>query len=292
MFDDSSHFDSLDSYLEFYGLRFDEKVEHDFITFESGGYHLAGHIFKPDEHKAVVFVLHGFCDHCGLLGGVIEYLVSRGFAVVCFDMPGHGLSGGQRAGIDDFSEYSKALHDFENIVKSKLDGPYHVVGHSFGGAAVLDYLLVREGKAFERIVLIAPLVRSWLWKTSKAAFKLDHQFVEDIPRIFRRNSSDKEFLRFVKTVDPLRIQKLPLRWVEALYKWEEKITAAQPCGKAVKVIQGTSDTTVQWRFNIDFIQQKFAEVAVDMVEGGRHELFNESADIRTEVFSQISGWVQ
>ena len=191
MFDGSGHFDSLETYLEFYKLQFEDKaVEHDFVEFESSDYHLAGHIFKPSEYKATVFVLHGFCNHCGLLNYIVKYLVEQGFAVACFDMPGHGLSGGQRAGIGDFSQYSEALHDFAEVVKLKLDGPYHLVGHSLGGTTALDYLLVRREKFFGEVILAAPLVRSWLWKTSKVAFKLNH-IAEAIPRVFRWNTSNK-----------------------------------------------------------------------------------------------------
>ncbi len=190
----------INDYFAFYGLDIDEcdgDVEHIFGWFESGGERLAGHIFRPIEYKATVFVLHGYFDHCGQLNHLIEYLVSDGYAVAAFDLPGLGLSGGERGAIDDFSQYRRALLDFSDKVRPQLNGPYHFVGHSTGAAAVLDYLLTDENTVFDRIVLAAPLVHSAAWEQSKIVYKEKIPFVKSVPRKFRKNSSDAEFLDFV-----------------------------------------------------------------------------------------------
>lgn len=292
MFGDDSYFDSIGSYLKFYGLDFaDEGIGHNFITFQSNGYTLAGHIFRPSEYKATVFVLHGFLGHCGPLKHLIKYLTEKGYAVGCFDMPGHGLSGGERAGIDDFSQYSDALRDFADLVGRRLNGPYHLIGYSTGGAAALDYLLTSKEDVFDKVILAAPLVRSWLWRLSKIVFWLYQPFGKDIPRVFRKDSSDKNFLRFVKNEDLLQGRTVPIKWVRALYRWNEKIAGLKPCQRSIEIIQGTGDTTVAWRFNIKFIEGKFSDVQISLIDKARHELFNESADIRQEVFSQINSWL-
>jgi alpha-beta hydrolase superfamily lysophospholipase len=291
LFGGNSHFDSVESYLKFYGLDFaPEKIEHQFITFQSGDFTLAGHIFQPAEYKATVFILHGFLDHCGLLKNIIESLTGAGYAVAAFDLPGHGLSTGQRAGIENFSQYSKALADFVNLIGPKLKGPNYLIGHSTGGATALDYLLSNRNDVLEKVILVAPLVHCWLWPLSKVAFALYSPFAGSVRRVFRNNSGDKEFLKFVKT-DPLRILTVPLKWIRAFYSWNERIAKADRCLKPIKVIQGTSDTTVDWRYNIDFLRGKFSDVEVRLIKKGRHQLFNESARIRAEVFSQIADWL-
>jgi len=95
----------------------------------------------------------------------------------------------------------------------------------------------------------------------------------------------------VETKDPLQVQMVPLKWVKALYEWNDKVATCGGCGKAVKIIQGTSDTTVAWKFNIKFIQRNFGEVQVTLLENGRHSLLNESADIRRQVFLQVSSYL-
>jgi alpha-beta hydrolase superfamily lysophospholipase len=251
---------------------------------------LAGHIFQPREYKATVFVLHGFLDHCGMLKNIIEFLTGAGFTVAVFDLPGHGLSGGQRAGIENFSQYSKALADFVNLIGPKLKGPYHLIGHSIGGATALDYLLSSRNDVFEKVILVAPLVHCWLWTLSKTAFAMYSPFAESIPQVFRKNCGDKEFLEFVKR-DPLQIRTVPLKWINAFYRWNDRIVTAEHCQRSIKVIQGTCDTTVDQRYNIVFLRGKFSDVEVRLIKKGRHELFNESARIRAEVFLQIADWL-
>jgi len=285
--------DSVIDYFKFYDLDFDSnEVEHVFGTFESGEHTLVGHIYKPAKYKATVFVLHGYFDHCGQLNFLVKYLLEDGYAVAAFDLPGLGLSTGERGAIDDFSQYSQALIDFADKVRPQLNGPYHFVGHSTGAAAVLDYLLTNNCTIFDRVVLVAPLVHCAAWEQSKISYNEKIQFIKSVPRIFRKNSSDPDFLDFIKNKDPLQTRKIPLKWVRALHEWNEKIENLSPCEKPVKIIQGTKDATVDWRFNIKFLQDKFRYAEVSLIENANHELFNESVDIRKEVFSQISHYLE
>ena len=293
IFDSNGYSDSVLSYFKYYGLDFaNDKLKHTFGRFESNGFYLAGHIFEPKEYKATVVILPGFFDHCGQLKHLIAYLIEAGFAVAAFDMPGHGLSSGQKAAIDDFSQYSAALSDFVDIVKLQLKGPFYLIGHSLGAATSLDYLFTSEDVVFDKVVLAAPLVRSYMWNTSKLGYKLYSPFAESIGRVFRNNSSDKEFLDFLRTKDPLQTKEVPLKWIKALYEWNDKIVPLPACNKSVMIIQGTNDKTVSWRFNIKFIRSKFKDTRVSLIKNGRHELFNESAEIRTEVFRQISRYLE
>jgi len=282
----------INDYFAFYGLDIGEgDGEHIFGWFESGGERLAGHIFRPVEYKATVFAVHGYFDHCGQLSHLIKYLVGNGYAVAAFDLPGLGLSGGQRGAIDDFSQYRQALLDFTEKVKLQLNAPYHFVGHSTGAVAVLDYLLTSENTFFDRIVLAAPLMHCAAWEQSKIAYKEKVPFVKSVPRKFRKNSSDTDFLDFVKNQDWLQTRTIPLKWVMALHKWNDKIADLPIRTANLKVIQGTRDTTVDWEFNIEFIREKFSNVDVSLIENCRHELFNEPENIRKEVFSQISNYL-
>jgi len=282
----------LVDYFEFYDLDFpDNGIEHIFGIFESEGQPLAAHIFKPKEYKATFFALHGYLNHCGQLRHLIRFLIEAGYAVAAFDMPGHGLSGGQRGAIEDFSQYSTALADFVNVVGKRLNGSYHIIGFSTGGSAAMDYLFTHADSVFDKIILAAPLVRYWGWQQSKTGFRLYRPFADSVPRTPRKNSSDKTFLEFKRSRDFLHLQTVPLKWVEALHNWNDRITDLPACEAKVKVIQGTSDTTVDWKFNIEFIREKFSNAQITIIEGARHELFNESAEIRKKVFSEISSYL-
>ncbi len=302
------------SYLRFYGLDLaNETIEHRFGTFQSNGFVLAGHIFipletgrlqrpsgvndalslkgfKPINYKATVVVLHGYLSHSGLLSKITRYLVEAGFAVAVYDLPGHGLSSGEPTMIEDFSQYSDSLGDFMSVIRPILHGPYYIIGHSTGSAVIIDYLLTGRDD-FDKIILTAPLVRSDLWFLSKFVYRMYQPFTKNIPRLFRKVSSDKDFLRFVRCEDPLQAKKVSCRWIDALFKWNRKITNAKSINRPVKVIQGTSDNIVAWKYNLKFIQSKFSKAEIELIENGRHELFNESAEIRAMVFSQIKDFL-
>ena len=307
MLNNSDYFNSAEDYLAFYGLA-DAAVSYELVPFESGVFELAGHIFipletgrsqrpspsgvsltgfRPANYKATVIILHGWLNHTGLLSKLIKHLTGAGYAVAVYDLPGHGLSSGEPTAIDDFSQYSDSLQCFMKIIKSQLHGPYHVIGHSTGAAIVMDYLFIGREDCFEKVILVAPLVRSELWFLSKLGCKIYRPFAKNIFRLFRNVSSDKEYLRFVRYKDPLQAKKIPLNWVNAMFKWNQKIADAQIINRLVAVIQGTNDNIVSWKYNLKFIQSKFGDVQIKLIANGRHELFNESIVYRKEVFSQI-----
>lgn len=302
-------FDSIENYLKFYSLKF-AGAEYELVPFKSGGFELAGHIFipletdrsqqpsgvedslsltgfKPAEYGAAVILLHGYLSHTGLLSKLIQYLIENGYAVAVFDLAGHGLSGGTPTAIDDFSQYTDSLTDFLNIIRPKLHGPYHIIGHSTGGAVVMDYLFSGRRDYFDKVILAAPLVRSKLWFLSKLGYAIYRPFAKNIFRVFRNVSSDRDFLRFVRYKDPLQSKKLSLNWTGALFEWNRKIAAAQVSYRPVMIVQGTCENIVSWRYNLKFIRSKFSNVKIKLVENVRHELFNESVELRGRVFSKI-----
>ncbi|MHC4753520.1 MAG: alpha/beta hydrolase [Planctomycetota bacterium] len=281
------------NYFEYYGLDFgDEKTEHIFGTFDSNEFTIAAHIYKPVKYKATVIILHGYLSHCGQLKNVISFLLENGYAVATYDMPGHGLSTGDRAAIDDFTQYSDVLCDFTEIIMSRLNGPYHLIGFSNGGAAALDYLFTVDGDIFDKVILAAPLVHSYAWEESKAGLKLYEPFAEFVPRLKKRNSSDSEFVEFNKKKDYLHASQVPVKWVQALHEWNEKIEDIPTKNRTLKIIQGSNDTTVDYEYNIKFIKENFCDVEVEMIQNARHELFNESVEIRKEVFTGIITYIE
>ena len=76
------------------------RAEHFFGSFKSGGFTLAGHLYRPAEYTATVILLHGYLNHTGQFKNLIRYLLENGFAVAAYDLPGHGFSTGERAAIE------------------------------------------------------------------------------------------------------------------------------------------------------------------------------------------------
>ena len=276
----------VQEYFQYYGLDTEkDNTEHTFGTFPSGNNALAAHIFKPDEYKATVILVHGYLNHSGQLRHIIKRLLNEGYSVAVFDLPGHGLSTGKRAAINDFTEYTDSLIDFYEIVSTRLHGPYHLIGFSTGAAVALDYLSANQDSGFDKVILAAPLVRNWSWIPSRIGFWIYRPFTDSLPRKLRKNSSDKEFLDFSWNRDYLHADEVPIEWVNALYKWNEKIEAAAPIERKITVIQGSKDTTVDFRYNMKFIDRKCSAADIHLIKNARHELFNESPKLRNNALA-------
>ncbi|MBL0731971.1 MAG: alpha/beta hydrolase [Desulfosarcina sp.] len=275
------------SYFDFYNLNI-PAAKHYFGSFRSNGYTIAANIFIPEKHKATIFLLHGYFDHTGIFKDTIHFFVNKGYAVAVYDMPGHGLSSGERASIIDFKIYSSILNDFVTLCRSQIPYPFHSIAHSTGCSAVIDLILTAEDVPFDKVILIAPLVRSYGWYLSKTGVFLCSSFLKTVPRKFCTVSSNSHFLQFVKNKDPLQYKKVPLQWPKALFKWNELIQDYKVSSKKILIIQGKLDKTVAWKYNLKILKQKFPNLKIKMIKQGRHHLLNEEDVMKKRIFNIIS----
>ena len=273
------------TYFKQYRLDF-SNVLHYFGHFDSAGFRVAGHVFVPRKSKGTVLFLHGYLDHTGLAAKLIGFLLEQGYGVATFDLPGHGLSSGDRADVEDFSQYVFVLEHFLKKIQPHIVRPLHFTGHSTGCAIAFEFLHKIQKPVFDKVVFLAPLIHSAHWFKAKAGYYLAKPFAEFVPRQFRRNSSDEAYLKFVKR-DPLRIDKIPLRWVRALFSWNERIERYNRMVLSVCIIQGTDDTVVDWRYNTTFLKEKIADVSLTYVKGAKHNVINERSDLRESVYHAI-----
>jgi len=298
--------EAVQSYFEHYGLDY-PNAAHRFGWFESRGLKLAGHVWMPvgqgptlREIKGTVIVLHGYLNHTGQMKHLIAGLLESGFAVGSFDLPGHGLSEGQSAAVGAFEDYTQALRDFVPVVEPICRRPLYFVGFSTGASVGMDLLgnhpqAVACGchpkEIFDKVVLAAPLIHWRRFNASKAMYAFYRAFTEKAPRVPQRNSSNKDFLSFNRHSDYLHCRYVSLDWVRALYDWNTRLAAATPCDKDVFILQGDRDTTVDWRYNIRLLKEKFPAAKVEVVQGARHELFNESIGLRKECLTKITAYL-
>jgi alpha-beta hydrolase superfamily lysophospholipase len=278
--------ENIKRYTEFYNLPTEngiyrygfEQVAQEWLFIQS---------FRPLQVKGHILLIHGYYDHAGVLSTVIRFLVQKGFHVLTLDLPGHGLSTGERASISEFSLYSASIREVVHRHLSSCSLPVYIAAHSTGAAAAIDYLLNDcEASPIQKAVFICPLIRCYRWNASTIGVKPLKVFTQQLRRVFRNNSSDSNFLRFVKQ-DPLQYDKLPLSWLEALIRWNEAIKEGTPSPVPILILQGKKDTTVDWRYNVVFLRKKFLHTDVELIENGKHHLLNEEERIREKVFSSI-----
>ncbi|NBA97879.1 alpha/beta hydrolase [Pseudomonas sp. R5(2019)] len=281
------------AYQRFYGLDLPERKKRTVSglgRFEAAGFELVAQLWRPEAPVATLFLLHGFYDHMGLYRHVIDWALDQGFAVISCDLPGHGLSSGERASIGDFNDYQRVLEAlFEQARNLALPTPWHLCGQSTGGAIAIDHLLHQgiDSPIKGEVILLAPLVRPRAWGWLKFSYRLLRPFVKGIARRFSENTNDPTFLPFLQT-DPLQPRRLPTAWVGALLAWVRKIEAAPSSTRSPMIIQGQADMTVDWPYNLAVLEKKFAAPRILMLPQARHHLANELPAIRERYFGFLT----
>jgi alpha-beta hydrolase superfamily lysophospholipase len=282
---------ALRDFCSDYGIDFAARqpdVEHLAGTVRSGDYTLAVHLWRRPDAGSNMLLLHGYFDHTGLFGKLIEYGLSRNCNVLIFDLPGHGLSTGEPAAVDDFGDYSQAIVDVLAAVRLP-DAPLWVMAQSTGCAALVAFSS-KKARPFSAAVLLAPLVRPVSWLQVRVAHMLLQRFVDSVPRGFAKNSSDLEFLEFVQR-DPLQSKRVSTRWVGALRRWLAVLPERDLGVGPALIIQGEADKTVAWRYNVKIMCKLFPGSRVEHLPGAGHQLANESAAIRERYLTVVESWL-
>lgn len=283
-----------EKYLSHYRLKFSRNnshVQHFMGKFESNNFSLVCQYYLPKtlSPSGTAFLLHGYYDHTGIYGNLIRYCLDINLAVVIFDMPGHGLSSGKIASIDSFEKYTDALIQCaQETAKTILPQPWHLIGQSTGAAVILDYLLNPQLMSqfdFDKKLLLGPLLRPKGWAKGRIIFLMMRRFVHQLSRKFSENSSDWDFLTFLRKNDQLQSKHLSLEWLDAMMEFQLRFAVAPVSEHKIHIIQGSNDGTVDWQYNLPKLHEKFPAAETHMIENARHHLINESEHYLSQVFA-------
>ncbi len=272
-------------------------VQHYLGTVDAYGFQIATHVFFPINKRAkgTLLIVHGYFDHVGLYRHAIAHGLSRGYAVVAFDLPGHGLSSGATGVIEDFQHYQEMLLDLVNTLKPQLPTPWVAMGQSTGGAILMDHVLssLAAGKRplFVRVQLLAPLVRVAQWRKVRLGQWLFGRWRIALPRHMRRSSSDADFIDFLWNTDPLQFRHIPLVWLNSMVRWERYIHDLPRCRFPISVVQGERDETVDWRYNLDFVSSRFFVEGRVQIPEASHHLVNERSELRMQLMQVMNTYL-
>jgi alpha-beta hydrolase superfamily lysophospholipase len=279
-------------YCRFYHLDFEQdfpNIKHSCGYFEVAGYSVVAHSYVAAQARGTVWVIHGYLEHSGLYRHIIPVLLAADYSVVIYDLPAHGLSSGTRASIASFAEYQQVLIHLIDYFNHQLPQPWLAIGQSTGAAILMDYVLSQYAQkkpvVFQRLLLLAPLVypAKMQWLQLKLAFWWFKSVRSGLPRVFRQNTSDRDFVRFMRDEDPLQAHWIPVSWLLALKQWIEQIHKFPRCDCPVWVIQGGKDKTVNGDYNVAFIKNKFDVKSVLCLPEAGHQLVNESLKFRQPI---------
>ena len=276
--------DNLRSWFDFFGLN---RTPVALGTVLSGEFTLAVYSIIPPNATNTVIFIPGFLDHAAVHKTLINYLIDHNYAVIAVDLPGHGFSSGERGTISNFQHYGTMVSSLIDLAKQwNYPGKINLIGHSTGGAAILE-LIRTKGKCWSgETILVAPLIRSPMWKLSTAGMAITKKIIRTSPRIFQTTSHDKKFLEFLRH-EPHCIDTFVVEWSESLQEWVPLIESMEIQQFPITVIQGTDDFTVGWRQNMKTIRHLFPNAEITMIYNGRHHLLNESPPYKNPVYDTI-----
>ncbi len=139
-----------------------------------GGVRTWGHYFTPVKSLGIVVLIHGFGEHCDrYTDSVIPVLLRENWAVLTFDLVGHGRSGGRRGHCRGYGQLMEQLREALEMARLRNPGlPLLLYGHSMGGNLALNYAL-RHPEAADGIIASSPYLRlafeppAWKWHAGK-----------------------------------------------------------------------------------------------------------------------------
>ncbi|HUR75652.1 MAG TPA: lysophospholipase [Sporichthya sp.] len=112
----------------------------------------------PTDANRVVVLAHGFGEHSGRYGHVIDRLGADGAVVYAPDHRGHGRSEGPRAVVDDVEAMVDDLHLVVQSAQQENSGlPLVLIGHSMGGLMAIRYAQ-RHGGELTALVVSGPFL--------------------------------------------------------------------------------------------------------------------------------------
>lgn len=248
------------------------------------------------EPRAALAVVHGFGEHSGRYGNVVDWFVPRGYAVYALDLRGHGHSAGQRGHVDSFAEYRGDVRAFLDLVGCEEPGrKIFLLGHSQGGLIVLNYVL-HDPSGLAGVVACSPTVGKlpvspMLVLLARTLSKLWPRFTLEAGLDVTALSRDPAVVQ-AYVDDPLVHGKASARLgteLMAAIDWTQGHAAdvALPC----LIIYGTADRLCPPEATQAFYDTiTFADKQCYAYQAHYHELFN---DLDKEiVLADVEAWLQ
>jgi alpha-beta hydrolase superfamily lysophospholipase len=110
----------------------------------------------PEGCKAVVGLVHGYADHSGRYGHVMDVWAEQGIGTVAIDLRGHGRAAGTRGHCERFEEFMDDVAELAQLLTRRAAGaPMFLFGHSFGGL-VATMSVLESPRAWRGLVLSSP----------------------------------------------------------------------------------------------------------------------------------------
>jgi len=262
----------------------------------SDGTWLHGKCWQPEAApSAVVCLVHGLGEHGGRYSHMAHYLVSHGYALLAFDLRGHGESGGQRGHSPSYGRVMADVDDFLSEAARRFpDRKLFLYGHSLGGNLALNYAL-RRRPALAGVVATGPLLRL-AFPAPVAQMALGRTMRRIRPSLSMRNGLERAALsrdpQVVKAYsdDPLVHDRLSARFgMDFLDAGEWAMQHAAEFPLPLLLMHGSADRLCSSPASQEFSAKVGALCTLRIWDGFYHEIHNEPE--QAEVFAYLLDWL-
>jgi len=246
--------------------------------------------------RAVVCLVHGLGEHSGRYAHVAAALTQAGYALLGFDLRGHGKSEGARGHAPSYDALRDDIaHLLEEAVQRFPFHPCFLYGHSLGGTLALNYALRRRPQ-LAGVIATAPLLRTafappaWkltlgrllynLWPALPMGNELDPQGL----------SHDSEVVRAYSN-DPLVHARISARLgMDMLWAGEWALEHAAEFPLPLLLMHGGADPLCSAEASRQFADRVPGDCTFKLWDGFYHEIHNEPE--KEQVFDFMIAWLQ
>ncbi len=268
------------------------EINIDFVN----GTELKGWIIKPEAGaKKVIIFVHGIGEHSGRYEEWAKRFVEKGYAVIGFDLPGHGRSPGKRGHIRKFSEINRLIDRIVGLSNEWFPGiPVVLYGQSMGGLIVLNYLSLNGGN-IEQSIATSPWLRLSFEppeskiRLAKIAKSIFPSFTQKTGLVTEHLVSNEELIEKYRE-DPLVHGMISASlFYEAYSTGERLMSLGDGFTPRVLIMHGEADKITSPQASGEFAGSA-PNATFRLWKDGFHELHNES--FCDEVFEFIVNWLE
>lgn len=248
--------------------------------------------------KAAIAFIHGLGEHTGRYAHVGNALTGSGYALIGFDLRGHGKSGGARGHFPSLEAVLQDIRQFlQQLTRLHPETPQFLYGHSLGGILVLSYVLqysaglkgviatgagLRTPLQDQKVKIAMVNLLGPVFPGLTLASGLDANTISRDPDVVKKYAADP----LVHDRASLGLGKSGLTAIDLCF------TRASRFPLPLLIMHGTEDKLTYPAGSEDFARlagEGGADVTLKLWDGLHHELHNEPE--QTDVFRTMIDWL-
>jgi acylglycerol lipase len=274
----------------------------DFTRRASDGLSLDFQGWEPENGPvAVVCLVHGLGEHTGRYAHVAAALTEAGYALLGFDLRGHGKSGGPRG---HSPTRGAMFNDVDQLLAEAAARypalPRFLYGHSMGGGRVLCHALgccspTKGHPDLAGVIATGPSLRTttpqpgWKMAVGKVTYSL-------VPAMSMSNGLDRSGLSRDPQVverydsDPLVHDRVSARLgMDVIRNGECALARATQFPVPLLLMHGSADRITSAEASREFAQRSNGKCTLKIWDGLYHEIHNEPE--KQEVLEYMIRWM-